>query len=232
MIAFRDRTVREYGLDLLVHTNPEGLQQGLQPFGPGAGAYTRVMKTEALKQALDRHGFDAAFGGARRDEEKSRAKERILSFRSAGHGWDPRTSARSSGGSTTPVSGQARVCAPSPSRIGPSRDGGPTSRAEDIPVVPLYFAAEAARRGARRRADRDRRRSAAADAGRDAPPAPGPLPNTGLLPADRRRRIRRGEPSMRSSGNSPPPAPPSARARLIDSEEDAAMERKKREGYF
>ena len=90
MIAFRDQRVRELGLELLVHANAEGLAQGIGPFTHGSVTHTDVMKTQALKQALDKWRFDAAFGGARRDEEKSRAKERIFSFRSAQHRWDPR----------------------------------------------------------------------------------------------------------------------------------------------
>lgn len=90
MIAFRDRKVAELGLDLIVHTNQEGVREGIGPFSHGSAYHTDVMKTAALRQALDLHGFDAAFGGARRDEEKSRAKERIISFRSAGHRWDPK----------------------------------------------------------------------------------------------------------------------------------------------
>jgi len=90
MIAFRDRKVKEYGLELIRHTNPEGLAQNVGPFTHGSAVHTDIMKTQALKQALDAHGFQAAFGGARRDEEKSRAKERIFSFRSAQHRWDPK----------------------------------------------------------------------------------------------------------------------------------------------
>lgn len=90
MITFRDETVQRLGLDLLVHINPEGVAAGIGPFSHGSAIHTDVMKTQALKQALDKWQFDAAFGGARRDEEKSRAKERIFSFRSAQHRWDPR----------------------------------------------------------------------------------------------------------------------------------------------
>ncbi len=89
MVEFRDRKAKELGLDLLVYTNQEGLKQGINPFDHGS-AYTDIMKTEALKMALDHYGFTAAFGGARRDEEKSRAKERIFSFRNAAHAWDPK----------------------------------------------------------------------------------------------------------------------------------------------
>jgi sulfate adenylyltransferase subunit 2 len=90
MIAFRDNLARSLGLELIVHTNQEGLKQGINPFTHGSAVHTDVMKTQALKQALDHHRFDAAFGGARRDEEKSRAKERVFSFRSAQHRWDPK----------------------------------------------------------------------------------------------------------------------------------------------
>ncbi|MEC8673884.1 MAG: sulfate adenylyltransferase subunit CysD [Pseudomonadota bacterium] len=90
MIEFRDQRMAELGLDLLVHTNPDGLADGVGPFTHGSARHTEIMKTEALKQALDKHQFDVAFGGARRDEEKSRAKERIFSFRTGDHRWDPK----------------------------------------------------------------------------------------------------------------------------------------------
>jgi sulfate adenylyltransferase subunit 2 len=90
MIAFRDQTARRLGLDLIVHVNADGVAMGMNPFIHGAALHTDVMKTQALRQALDAHGFDAAFGGARRDEEKSRAKERVFSIRSAQHRWDPK----------------------------------------------------------------------------------------------------------------------------------------------
>ena len=90
MIEFRDRQAEKYGFDLLVHKNPEGVAQGVGPFSHGSSVHTDVMKTQALKQALNEHKFDAAFGGARRDEEKSRAKERVYSFRDSNHRWDPK----------------------------------------------------------------------------------------------------------------------------------------------
>ena len=90
MYAHRDRMVSESGMQLLVHTNPEGLAAGVGPFTHGSNYHTDVMKTQALKQVLDAHGFDVVFGGARRDEEKSRAKERVFSFRAPGHRWDPK----------------------------------------------------------------------------------------------------------------------------------------------
>ena len=90
MIEFRDRIVADHGMTLIKHTNLEGLSENITPFVHGSDTYTSVMKTDALRQALDREGFDAAFGGARRDEEKSRAKERIFSFRTSDHSWDPK----------------------------------------------------------------------------------------------------------------------------------------------
>lgn len=90
MIKFRDQRMADLGLKLIVHTNPDGLAEGVGPFSHGSARHTEVMKTDALKQALDEHGFDVAFGGARRDEEKSRAKERIFSFRTKDHRWDPK----------------------------------------------------------------------------------------------------------------------------------------------
>jgi sulfate adenylyltransferase subunit 2 len=90
MISFRDRIAKEAGMELISHTNPDGLAANINPFDHGSSKYTDIMKTQALKQALDKHGFDAAFGGARRDEEKSRAKERVYSFRDKHHRWDPK----------------------------------------------------------------------------------------------------------------------------------------------
>ncbi len=91
MIAFRDKMAKEYGFELLVHQNPEGIAMGMGPFTHGSATHTDVMKTQGLKQALNQYGFDAAFGGARRDEEKSRAKERVYSFRDDKHRWDPKS---------------------------------------------------------------------------------------------------------------------------------------------
>ena len=90
MISFRDKIVSKYGLNLIVHINEEGVKMGVGPYSHGSSVHTDIMKTQALKQALDKHAFDVAFGGARRDEEKSRAKERIFSFRTEKHQWDPK----------------------------------------------------------------------------------------------------------------------------------------------
>jgi sulfate adenylyltransferase subunit 2 len=141
MIAFRDALARENDLDLIVHINEEGLARGISPFSQSSEVYTGVMKTAALKQALDRHGFDAAFGGARRDEEKSRAKERIFSFRGAGHHWDPR---RQRPELWRLYNGRKRKS--ESLRVFPLSNWTELDiwlyiHRESIPVVPLYFAA-------------------------------------------------------------------------------------------
>lgn len=140
MIQFRDRMAHEYGFDLLIHSNEEGIRQGISPFTHGAGTYTDIMKTEGLKQALNKYKFDAAFGGARRDEEKSRAKERIFSFRTANHRWDPKSqraelwdiyNARVRPGEsirTFPLSNWTEL------------DIWQYIYLEEIPIVPLYYA--------------------------------------------------------------------------------------------
>ena len=141
MIVFRDRRARELGLQLIVHTNPEGLAKGVGPVSHGAEVHTDLMKTQALKQALDAHGFDAAFGGARRDEEKSRAKERVFSFRNAHHHWDPKNQRPEF---WSLYNGRVR---PSESmRVFPLSNWTELDvwlyiRQEGIPIVPLYFAA-------------------------------------------------------------------------------------------
>jgi sulfate adenylyltransferase subunit 2 len=141
MIAFRDQIVKKLGLELLVHTNPDGLAQGIGPFSHGSAIHTDVMKTQALRQALDHYGFDAAFGGARRDEEKSRAKERIISFRSEHHRWDPKRQRP-----------ELWRCYNTRIRKGESLRVFPLSNwteldiwqyihQQDIPIVPLYLSA-------------------------------------------------------------------------------------------
>ncbi|WP_085900072.1 sulfate adenylyltransferase subunit CysD [Kiloniella majae] len=142
MIAFRDKMAAEYGFDLIVHTNEDGREKGMNPFDHGSALYTDVMKTEALKQALDKYKFDAAFGGARRDEEKSRAKERVFSFRSENHRWDPKNqrpelwnvyNARVKPGESIrafPISNWTEL------------DIWQYIYRENIPIVPLYYSAE------------------------------------------------------------------------------------------
>src|SRR5881398_858475 len=142
MYAFRDRTARELGLDLIVHQNPECVRLGINPFDHGSATHTDMWKTEGLKQALDQHGFDLAFGGARRDEEKSRAKERVVSLRDRNHRWDPKRqrpelwslyNVRKSRGESMrvfPLSNWTEL------------DVWQYILREGIEIVPLYFAAE------------------------------------------------------------------------------------------
>jgi sulfate adenylyltransferase subunit 2 len=141
MYEFRDAVARESGMQLLVHVNREGLARGMNPFTAGSAVYTDVMKTQALKQALDEHRFDAAFGGARRDEEKSRAKERIFSFRSANHRWDPKRQRPElwSVYNTRVHTGESLRVFPLANWT--ELDVWQYIEAERIPVVPLYFAA-------------------------------------------------------------------------------------------
>src|SRR5882762_9873964 len=141
MIRHRDQIVSRYGLKLLVHTNPEGVARGINPIASGSQLHTQVMKTEALKQALDKWGFDAAFGGARRDEEKSRAKERIFSFRSAGHVWDPRNQRPELWNLYNTRIAKGETIRVFPLSNWTELDIWQYTRAKDIPVVPLYFAA-------------------------------------------------------------------------------------------
>ncbi len=141
MIRFRDETVARHGINLIVHVNRDGLEQGVGPVTHGSRVHTEVMKTEALKQALDMHGFDAAFGGARRDEEKSRAKERIFSFRGTTHRWDPKSQRPELWNLYN-----TRVLPRESVRVFPlsnwtELDVWQYIEREDIPVVPLYFAA-------------------------------------------------------------------------------------------
>ena len=141
MIRFRDETVARHEINLIVHVNRDGLEQGVGPVTHGSRVHTEVMKTEALKQALDMHGFDAAFGGARRDEEKSRAKERIFSFRGTTHRWDPKSQRPELWNLYN-----TRVLPRESVRVFPlsnwtELDVWQYIEREDIPVVPLYFAA-------------------------------------------------------------------------------------------
>ncbi|UWU18952.1 sulfate adenylyltransferase subunit CysD (plasmid) [Rhizobium sullae] len=231
MITFRDRVVAELGLQLLVHINEDGLQQNVNPFTHGSNVHTHIMKTLALRQALDKYGFDAAFGGARRDEDKSRAKERIFSFRNAEHGWDPKAQ-RPEMWKTY----NTRVARNESIRVFPLSNWTELDiwhyiQRENIPVVPLYFAAErpvVRRDGAFIVIDDDRM----------------PLTASDIV---ERRRVR-----FRTLGCYPLTAATLSDAvnveeiieemltsrtserhgRMIDKDEAGAMERKKREGYF
>lgn len=231
MIRFRDRIAKTYNLDLIVHTNREGVKNNVTPFTLGSKKYTDVMKTEALKQALDQHGFDAAFGGARRDEEKSRAKERIYSFRDKNHQWDPKNQRpelwRLFNGNT----GQGESIRVFPLSNWTELDIWQYIYMENIEVVPLYLAAErpvVKRDGALIMVDDDRM-----------PLEPGELPENkmvrfrtlGCYPltgaveskADTLLEVIREMLLTRYSER---------QGRIIDFDADASMEKKKQEGYF
>jgi sulfate adenylyltransferase subunit 2 len=142
MIAFRDQRVKALGLDLLVHTNPDGLARNVGPISHGSEVHTDVMKTQALKQALDRYGFDAAFGGARRDEEKSRAKERIFSLRNAHHRWDPKRQRPEPWQLYNGRKRRGESLRVFPLSNWTELDIWLYIHRENIPIVPLYFAAK------------------------------------------------------------------------------------------
>jgi sulfate adenylyltransferase subunit 2 len=142
MIEFRDRLARELGFDLLLHINQDGVKAGVNPFSVGSARHTDIMKTEALKQALDMYGFDAAFGGARRDEEKSRAKERIFSFRNAQHRWDPKNQRPELWRTYNTRINKGESMRVFPLSNWTELDIWQYIRDENIPIVPLYFAAE------------------------------------------------------------------------------------------
>ena len=142
MIEFRDHHTKELGVELLVHINPDGLAQGISPLKHGSKIHTDVMKTQGLKQALDKYGFDAAFGGARRDEEKSRAKERIFSFRAAGHIWDPKNQRPEPWNLFNTLKNKGESFRVFPLSNWTEYDVWAYIERENIPVVPLYFAKE------------------------------------------------------------------------------------------
>jgi sulfate adenylyltransferase subunit 2 len=231
MIRHRDGIAARYGVKLLVYQNREGVARGINPIASGSQLHTQVMKTEALKQALDQWDFDAAFGGARRDEEKSRAKERVFSFRSAGHVWDPRNQRPELWNLYNTRIAKGETIRVFPLSNWTELDIWQYTRAQDIPVVPLYFAAPrpvVKRDGLLIMRDDDRM-----------PLLPGDVEET--------RTVR-----FRSLGCYPLSAAIESEARtlddiiaemlatrtsersgrLIDNDESASMEKKKREGYF
>jgi sulfate adenylyltransferase subunit 2 len=231
MIAFRDETAKRLGVDLIVHINKEGVERGISPIASGSSLHTQVMKTDALKQALDLYGFDAAFGGARRDEEKSRAKERIFSFRSPGHIWDPRNqrpelwnlfNTRIRQGETMRVFAMSNWT---------ELDVWEYIMLEKIPVVPLYFAKPRPvvhRNGALIMVDDGR-----------LPLEPNEKPEMktirfrtlGCYPLS--GAIESGATTIEEIVAEMQVATVSERqGRLIDTDEAASMEKKKREGYF
>lgn len=231
MIAFRDETARRLGLELIVHINQYGVRAGIDPIASGSRVHTDVMKTQGLKQALDKYGFDAAFGGARRDEEKTRAKERVFSLRSADHRWDPKNQRPEPWSlfNTAKKTGESfRVF---PLSNWTERDVWDYIALESIPVVPLYFAAL---RPVLRRGDawimRDDERL---------PLLPGEVvetrmvrfrtlgcyPLTGAIESDA-TSLTDIIAEMRASQSS------ERQGRIIDHDGTGSMEQKKQEGYF
>ncbi len=231
MIAFRDAIVAQLGVDLLVHVNEDGRARGVSPFASGSAMHTQVMKTEGLRQALDKWKFDVAFGGARRDEEKSRAKERIFSHRSASHGWDPRHQ--------RPELWRlfnTRIKPGESMRVFPLSDWTELDvwdyiRLEDIPVVPLYFAKErpvVKRDGTLIMVDDDRMPLLSGETPRMMRVrfrTLGCYPLTGAVPSDA-DTLDAIIAEMRGSSTS------ERQGRVIDRDESGSMEKKKREGYF
>jgi sulfate adenylyltransferase subunit 2 len=231
MIAFRDKTVRDFGLDLIVHTNEEGLKRGINPYDYSPSVYTDVMKTQPLKQALDKYGFDAAFGGARRDEESSRAKERVFSFRAAGHRWDPRRQRPEMWNLLNGRLGSGETVRVFPLSNWTERDVWRYIAREELDVVPLYFAAQRptiTRNGQLLVVDDDR-----------LPLLPDEVPQ---MKSVRFRTLgcwplTAAVPSTAADLDSVVAETLGARTserqgRLIDHDQAGAMERKKQEGYF
>jgi len=231
MIRFRDETAKRLGLDLIVHTNQEGLARGVNPITHGSKVHTDVMKTEALKQALDQHGFDAAFGGARRDEEKSRAKERVFSFRSQAHRWDPKNQRPELWNLYNTRIHKGESVRVFPLSNWTELDIWQYIHRENIPIVPLYFAAErpiVIRDGTLIMVDDERLPLNPGEA-----PQPmtvrfrtlGCYPLTGAVPSSAANLPEIILELLQSRSSE-------RQGRLIDSDQIGSMEKKKQEGYF
>ena len=231
MYEFRDRTTKQLGIDLIVHVNADGLKMNIDPFVHGSTIHTDIMKTQSLKQALDLYGFDAAFGGARRDEEKSRAKERIFSFRSAQHHWDPKNQRPELWRLYNCRKHQRESIRVFPLSNWTELDVWQYIHRERIPVVPLYFAKErpvVERSGGLIMVDDDRM-----PLGEDEVPGMrtvrfrtlGCYPLTGAIEstADTVTAILQEMLLARTSER---------QGRVIDHDAAASMEKKKQEGYF
>ncbi len=231
MIAFREQTVRQLGLKLIVHINEEGVRRGVNPFDSGSAVHTQVMKTESLRQALDRHGFDAAFGGARRDEEKSRAKERIFSFRTSTHAWDPKNQRPELWNLYNTRVHKGESIRVFPLSNWTELDIWEYILAENIPIVPLYFAAMrpvVERGGALIMKDDDRMRLAPGERVEERLVrfrTLGCYPLTGAI-ASSAATLEEIVAEMLTARTS------ERQGRVIDQDENASMEKKKREGYF
>jgi sulfate adenylyltransferase subunit 2 len=231
MIAFRDEAAERAGMELLVYVNKEGLRRGISPIASGSSVHTQVMKTEALRQALDLWHFDAAFGGARRDEEKSRAKERIFSHRSATHAWDPRNQRPELWQLFNTKIKQGESMRVFPLSNWTELDVWDYIYAEEIPVVPLYFAKErpvVEREGTLIMVDDERLPLAPGEAARMERVrfrTLGCYPLTGAI-RSHASTLPEIIAEMRASRTS------EREGRLIDHDESGSMEKKKREGYF
>jgi sulfate adenylyltransferase subunit 2 len=231
MVAFRDETVRRLGLNLIVHINEDGVRRGINPFDSGSSIHTQVMKTEGLKQALDKYGFDAAFGGARRDEEKSRAKERIFSFRTATHAWDPKSQRPELWNLYNTRVHKGESIRVFPLSNWTELDIWEYILAENIPIVPLYFAARRPvieRGGALIMKDDDRMKLLPGEHIQDRLVrfrTLGCYPLTGAIESDA-ATLEDIVAEMLTARTS------ERQGRVIDQDENASMEKKKREGYF
>jgi sulfate adenylyltransferase subunit 2 len=231
MIRFRDETAARLGLKLLVHINEDGVKRGINPIDSGSSLHTQVMKTEGLKQALDKYGFDAAFGGARRDEEKSRAKERIFSFRNANHAWDPKNQRPELWRVYNTRINKGESIRVFPLSNWTELDIWQYIMMENIPIVPLYFAAKRpviARDGTLIMVDDERLKLRSGEEVQSRLVrfrTLGCYPLTGAIesPATSLEEIVAEMFTARTSER---------QGRLIDSDENASMEKKKREGYF
>ncbi len=231
MIEFRDNQAKDLGFELLVHTNPEGLAQNINPFDHGSAKHTDIMKTQALKQALDKYGFDAAFGGARRDEEKSRAKERVYSFRDTHHRWDPKNQRPELWHNFNGAVNKGESIRVFPLSNWTELDIWQYIYQENIEIVPLYFAKErpvVEREGQLIMVDDERMPLTPEDEVRHEKVrfrTLGCYPLTAAMhsEADSLEQIIEEMLLTRSSER---------QGRLIDSDQAASMELKKRQGYF
>ncbi|MDB5359211.1 MAG: sulfate adenylyltransferase small subunit [Rhodospirillales bacterium] len=231
MIQFRDRIAERFGVDLRVHINPDGLAQGVGPFTHGSEIHTHIMKTEGLKQALDAGRFDAAFGGARRDEEKSRAKERIFSFRSAQHRWDPKHQRPELWRLYNTRKNKGESIRVFPLSNWTELDIWLYIHRESIPIVPLYFAKErpvVERDGTLLMVDDDRLPLKAGEVPqlrRVRFRTLGCYPLTGAIESDADTLPKIIEEMLAATSSE-------RQGRMIDKDASASMEQKKQEGYF
>jgi len=231
MIRFRDETAKKLGLDLIVHINEDGVKRGINPFDSGSSLHTQVMKTESLKQALDKYGFDAAFGGARRDEEKSRAKERVFSFRNANHAWDPKNQRPELWRVYNTRINKGESIRVFPLSNWTELDIWQYTMMERLPIVPLYFAAKrpvVTRDGAIIMVDDDRMKLLPGEKIEEKLVrfrTLGCYPLTGAIESDAQtlEAILAEMFTARTSER---------QGRVIDHDEKSSMEKKKREGYF